>query len=160
MKTLMIYGSTKVNRKLLDSAARFYADVLFGERLARNISLWVHTSKNLLEKKGMYGSCMAIDEDIRRYPREFVIHVDTSVPRKMMLETLAHEMVHAKQYARGEMRELWSGKTSWKGQHIDGELMEYYDHPWEIEAHGRERGLFIRWINFEGIQNEKWTFDF
>jgi len=159
MKDLVIYGSNRETRDLMRSAAHFYADILFGPRLANNISLWVHNRKNLLTKDGMYGSCTALDDD-NRYPRQFAIHLDSSVPRKMLFETLAHEMVHAKQYARGELRNLWSGKTSWQGQHIDEELMEYYDHPWEIEAHGRERGLFIRWINHEGIQNQKWTFDF
>jgi hypothetical protein len=41
----------------------------------------------------------------------------------------------------------------WKGKAIDLESLDYYDHPWEIEAHGRERGLFIRW--FEQSQWKK-----
>jgi hypothetical protein len=34
---------------------------------------------------------------------------------------------------------------------------DYWDRPHEIEAHGRETGLFIRWCEQEGLGHMKWT---
>ena len=49
-------------------------------------------------------------------------------------------MVHVKQYAR---RELHSDKHVWMGKTVDPDDVNYWDRPWEIEAHGRPLGLFI-----------------
>ena len=46
------------------------------------------------------------------------------------LSTLAHEMVHVKQYLRGELN--WS-LSKWKGK-SGYEDVEYWDLPWEVEA--------------------------
>lgn len=54
-----------------------------------------------------------------------------------MMKTLAHEMVHAKQYLRGEL-DGYSG--SWKGRKPRN--YKYRNQPWEIEAYGREEYLF------------------
>ena len=45
------------------------------------------------------------------------------------LSTLAHEMVHVKQFARGE---LSSSLQHWKGR--DHSDTDYWDQPWEKEA--------------------------
>jgi hypothetical protein len=68
------------------------------------------------------------------------------------METVAHEMVHVKQYAKGELTE-----QSWQGKLINPK-QEYWDQPWEIEAHGREVGLFIQWAQNEGANHKpgKW----
>jgi len=54
-------------------------------------------------------------------------------------ETLAHEMVHVKQYARGQITHGKNLKSKfWMGQRIKS---QYYDSPWEIEAYSKERVL-------------------
>jgi hypothetical protein len=61
-----------------------------------------------------------------------------------MLTTLAHELVHVKQYVKKEMpKDITEG--------------DYWDRPHEIEAHGRETGLFIRWCEQERLGHLKWT---
>jgi len=66
-------------------------------------------------------------------------------------------MVHVKQYARGELRENYGvGKHLWKGAWVNSNI-DYYDLPWEIEAHGRETGLFIRYIQKHNLCYKKWT---
>lgn len=62
------------------------------------------------------------------------------------LQTLAHEMVHAKQYARGELVNigstaacLWQGK-SYYWPEVSTE--EYFFSPWEVEAYGLSYGLY------------------
>ncbi|MBT3501257.1 MAG: hypothetical protein HN464_02875 [Candidatus Marinimicrobia bacterium] len=63
-----------------------------------------------------------------------------------ILETLAHELVHIKQYLVGEL--TWrSGSLYWKNEDFSPEhLIDYHELPYEIEAHGRQRGLFLGFI--------------
>jgi len=73
-------------------------------------------------------------------------YVDIQIARKSqgenidydeMMKTLAHEMVHAKQYLRGELHG-WTG--SWKGKKPRN--YKYENAPWEKEAHGKETELY------------------
>ena len=58
-----------------------------------------------------------------------------------ILKTLAHELVHVKQYVLGELRSRDVGLL-YKGiNHEAMNLMEYFELPYEIEAYGREKGL-------------------
>jgi hypothetical protein len=57
-----------------------------------------------------------------------------------MMKTLAHELVHAKQFLRGELINECGWK--WKGRNADG--YEYDNQPWEKEAFRREEELFAK----------------
>jgi hypothetical protein len=63
-------------------------------------------------------------------------------------------MVHVKQYAR---RELHPSKEAWLGKTINPKKVSYWDLPWEIEAHGREVGLFVRYCEENKLGKYKWT---
>lgn len=56
--------------------------------------------------------------------------------------TLAHEMVHVKQFAKGHFC-VEDGQTWWRGRWY-GEDTPYYDRPWEIEAYSKQELLFRR----------------
>lgn len=59
-----------------------------------------------------------------------------------MMQTLAHEMVHAKQFLR---RELCGGTMSWKGR--KPRKYKYENAPWEKEAYALEEQLFKKhWV--------------
>ncbi len=58
--------------------------------------------------------------------------------------TLAHEMVHVKQLARGILR-AEKGKKYWRGQFYP-ERTKYMNRPWEIEAFAKQEILFRRAI--------------
>ena len=49
-----------------------------------------------------------------------------------ILSILCHEMIHLKQYDKGELK-LVKGGAIWKGQFY-GKETPYFDRPWEIEA--------------------------
>ena len=49
-----------------------------------------------------------------------------------------------------------TGVARWKSKKISLDT-NYWDLPWEIEANGREVGLFIRWAEKEGYAKHKWT---
>ena len=51
-------------------------------------------------------------------------------------------------------------KSEFKGSIVNDNIVEYWDQPWEIEAHGYESGLFTKfvreeklWEVFKGVQN-------
>jgi hypothetical protein len=65
---------------------------------------------------------------------------------KMLMMNVGHEMIHIKQYLNNELFDYVDGKARYKGQvfhtgHSD-DLEKYFDSPWEIEAYGREYGLY------------------
>jgi hypothetical protein len=62
-----------------------------------------------------------------------------------MMKTLAHEMVHARQFLRGQL--TCDGGFAWKGRKADG--FEYMNQPWEKEAYRLEDELFIKVFPFE-----------
>ena len=73
-----------------------------------------------------------------------------------MLIVLAHEMVHVKQYAKGEMKDfVYGNRVKFKGSIINDNIVEYWDQPWEIEAHGKEKGLYLRFLEHEKNKNRK-----
>lgn len=65
---------------------------------------------------------------------------------KKILIDLGHELVHIKQYLNNEIFDYKNGFVRYKGEEFDDSyktrLENYFESPWEIEAYGRELGLF------------------
>ena len=65
---------------------------------------------------------------------------------KKLLFDLAHEITHVKQYMTNELFDYANGDVRYRKEVFTIENAnsdrEYYDSPWEIEAFGREWGLF------------------
>lgn len=103
------------------------------------------------------GYCLPTDDADPQRPREFDIEIKKDLPLRTLLETVAHELVHAKQFARGELyQSSRTAKHRWQGEWLD-KNPEYWDLPWEIEAHGREVGLFVRWCEQNGYADKSWA---
>ena len=142
------------------------------KRLRDNIMIDIHMKHHSNEGEAK------LHEDTNRYrPRAFRIYLDhhrmetnefTGETRTDMewfveiLKTLAHEIVHVKQYVLGELRSRDVGLL-YKGINHDAmNLMEYFELPYEIEAYGREKGLLygfmVTWndiekeINFDKLE--------
>lgn len=58
--------------------------------------------------------------------------------------TLAHEMTHVKQFAKGHFQ-IVDGKYFWKGKRVT-KRVKYLDQPWEVEAFSRQEILFRKAI--------------
>ncbi len=152
-----IKGGTKSQKAYARSIIDFCAKKLMSERLAKTLVIKLHFTP-LYEKYRQMGNCMWEDESYR--PKEFLIEIDPSARLRRVLESICHEMVHVKQFARGEMRDLAGAeKVSFLGQKYDLGADEYFERPWEIEAHGRELGLFVRWAEKHNLGHLKWTHD-
>ena len=110
---------------------------------------------DLYKESKMYGNC--IWEDQHHRPEEFTIEIEPKQKRQLLLNTLAHELVHVKQWAKGEYYQLQRERNVFKfnGQRVDVAKVDYWDHPWEIEAHGRAIGLVVQWANKNNLPASK-----
>ena len=45
-----------------------------------------------------------------------------------------------------------AGLVRFKGEKIHLELTDYWDYPWEIEAYGKQLGLFVRFCEHKGFE--------
>ena len=129
------------------------------KRLRNNVSINVH-----LKHHDEGGEAM-LSEDANKYrPRDFKVIVDhhraeiddydrTRTETEWghtILRTLAHELVHVKQYLVGDLS--WRDKGMlWKGELFAPEyLTDHLETPYEVEAYGREKGLLVSFLM-------KWT---
>ena len=97
---------------------------------------------------------------------EFSIEIKKDLPMREKMIVLMHELVHMKQHIAGEIEfggiiigqdGLKCKTTTWMGAEFDEEGTAYFDRPWEIEAFGRQLGLFIRWVeSIDEGHHKKW----
>ena len=151
----MIVTVSGTNRKVTDlteSLVHYCADKL---KIKDSVVIDVEFSRTLYKEDGILGE---VDfDDSNHNPKEFTITVASTGSKRKMMETIVHEMVHVKQYSKGELVDLSrSGSTRWQNNIIDKSI-NYWDLPWEIEAHGKELGLFIRWAEDSQLANKSWT---
>jgi hypothetical protein len=146
-----ISGSCKSTRKLVESAVWNYAERLMGKRLLNTLYLDIKLVRNLTEKVGIEGSCIWDEWESKKTPRSYTIELDSSVSLRNILINLAHEMVHVKQWVCGEMYEYTDPNVvRFLKKKVDISNLNYYDYPWEIEAFGRQLGLFVRMCEEDG----------
>ena len=154
---LEITGSTKKVRKLVELAAWNYAERLMGKRLMKTLYITIDLKRTLLKNDEIEGSCIWDTwDDLSKTPRDFNIELDSTINLRDILINLAHEMVHVTQWVKGEMYEYADpNKVRWMKKKYDMSEMDYYDFPWEIDAFGRQLGLFVRMCEETGNVNEE-----
>ena len=146
MNDVQAFGSTKSKRTLAEYVAYFCINEMMPRM--ETLDVCIHLDK-LPEADGY---CLAVTN------REFQIEIEKTLDEEDFITAVCHEMVHVKQFAKGEMVDIVrANKIRWHGVDFDDEDASYYDQPWEIEAHGREMGLFVRWAQKKGYAKQKWT---
>lgn len=137
-------GTNKnVSRSEMIRAAHFFLEKLVGLRLTKNLDVMIMCR----DSEVFHGTADWIDRNL--YPREFEIMINRGLSKEDQLVALAHELVHVKQYARGELKEVLVGPTKlkWKGQFFLWEKDNYWDTPWEIEAREVAETLYKEYVN-------------
>jgi len=140
------------------------------KRLRDNVSINVHL------KHHEYGGEAMLSEDANRYrPRDFKIIIDhhraeiddygrTRTDTEWghtIIRTLAHELVHVKQYLVGDL--TWRDRGMlWRGVMFAPEyLTDQLETPYEVEAYGKEKGLlvsfFVKWREIEEVMGMKYS---
>ena len=147
---LYIEGYRSHNKELyraLASAAIWYGAVLLGTRMVNNIYLDIKLTKDMKKKEKAYGYCHIIDDNLNK-PREFMIELDTSMKFgfDQILTWLAHEMVHLKQFVRGELFDYATGRVQWKTRSFG--RLDHDDQPWEKEAYRLEGKLYEEFVEW------------
>lgn len=147
---MSVTGVSKNDKRILIEAAELFAAALLHKRTINNLIVEIEVYKNL----DVDGEC--VNEDDTRNPRWFTIKLKKQ-DLNDMVKALAHEMVHVKQYARNELKSAYAVpakngfqiRSKWMGQVWNPKPSQdsYFDSPWEIEAYGREVGLFYKWFN-------------
>lgn len=133
-------------RPYVKKAALFYADLLFTQKMTENLFLQIKFNKKI----DVFGYASITGYNDSGKPRDFLVELNPNVAAYDILKTLAHEMVHVKQYAYSEMDEKG---TRWKGSHIDPSKTDYWTEPWEVEAYGLEPGMFTKFA----VKEKLWT---
>jgi hypothetical protein len=151
---LKIVGCPDENFKpYLKKAAHFFAKNLFSPQLSPHIYVLIKFDKTL----DSHGSCEVADYETSRKPREFLINMNPGIGAPALFRTLAHEMVHVKQFAYQHTN---ASLSVWHKKEVDSDNLDYWFHPWEIEAYGLETSLVTKfsveeklWEVFEEFKN-------
>jgi hypothetical protein len=128
---ITVNGGTRNQRKYAESMAAFVCNKF-------DISPNIEINFCRMTNDANYGYACHLDDD------DYEVEIKRSLRMRDMLTTLAHELVHVKQYVKGEMPDSITAG-------------DYWDRPHEIEAHGRELGLFIRWCESERLGHMAWA---
>lgn len=123
-------------------AIQYFAKRLLSPQMVRNIGIRVVIRRTM----PVLGITIIDDYNAAGLPRMFTIEINGKQDDNEKLRTLAHEMVHIKQYCKRELNEQMS---IWKGQKVDADNIDYDDQPWEIEAHKLGDQIYEEFIKNE-----------
>jgi hypothetical protein len=138
---ILAHGNTNPEKvEMLQKTAKFYAEYL--NITSFKYIVYVCLAPKMRQKQGNNGICS------KTGTKEISIAVDSALALPQLLMTLAHEMVHAKQYVRGQYRGEMSRngkmKRIWLGKQY---TVAYLKRPWEREAFRREGELAYALVN-------------
>jgi hypothetical protein len=121
-----ITGNINSNIK---SAIQYFADNLISKQLQRHVSIRV----TFVTNTDNFGEVEITDYNSKEQPRVFILYIDKTLPEEEKIRTIAHELVHVKQYLYNELNEQM---TLWRGRKVSEDDFEnYFDRPWEKEAY-------------------------
>lgn len=119
----------------LIKASNFFAKELLSKKMLPHIVLEIVMKTTIKD----LGTCECTFTNDWYRPREFEIQLRRHRSLRNTLLTLAHEMVHLKQFAKGELK---TDHSKWKNTPINTEEIEYHLLPWEVEATSKEFVLY------------------
>lgn len=142
-------------KRLISQATEFYCAKLMSKRMLNSLDIQIIFKKKLDDDEDFEAFCSYNGKE--GGIRSFVIEIKKDLTVRDTLTYLAHECVHVKQFATGEMKDgaVYAITTRWKGTEINEQRVDYWDHPWEIEAYGREKGLYSRYVVSSGLVKEQ-----
>ncbi len=125
---------SQAKRELIYAVASLYAKIL---RIRESkYTLTIGTISGLAKADKMNGAVVLLEN------KHLLLTLDSRLSLEKLFQTLAHEMVHVKQYAKGQLKVVYPARGesyfTWFGKR---HKKHYYDSPWELEAFSRERIL-------------------
>ena len=129
----------KINKNLRE-ALEFFAANLFTPQMNRHVEVRIKQR----DLGTWHGFASIEDYNSLGQPRSFIIELHQKDNEAEKLKTLAHELVHVRQYVRNELNDEMN---TWKGRKIDSDSIPYDDQPWEKEANELGNLLYERYTN-------------
>lgn len=130
-----------LSKKHIRYIVKLFGKLILSPQLYPNINLLV---QNMNLDNNAWGFCGVSDIEEKR-PRSFEILLNSKLPKNKQIKTLAHEMTHLRQIARGQFITYEYGSYSWNGERLDMTQDEYSNMPWEIEANLSEETLLLEY---------------
>ena len=121
-------------------AKDYFAEILLSSRMLKFVNIEV----KIVSGNAPSGLCIIDEYNNQNKPRSFTIEINKNQSKLEILNAVAHEMVHVKQYVYGELNEQMS---SWLGQKIDCDEVDYFEQPWEVEAYNLEAFLTVMYLS-------------
>lgn len=142
---LSIRGGTAFQKKLAASAVEFAKGELMPKIRTLDIVLTIRKFKATKDDDAI-GWC-TYEDDGKIKHREFIIDVSAHQTIEAFVKTIMHEMVHVKQYANGEIRELFrTGELCVMWDNNDHTKTSYSRSPWEKEAYSIQNKLYAKFL--------------
>jgi hypothetical protein len=126
---IVVHSKSAGKAALVNATAHLYKQELKISNSKYTVE--IQFKKGLASVDGMKGSVCEIA------PKHILMLLDADLKQERLFETLAHEMVHVKQYAKGQYKTIRT-KRFWMGSHVKA---DYFDQPWEREAMSKEKLL-------------------
>jgi len=155
MQLKVIGENPNITHAEMKYAAEWMSNLIMSPQLRKYLKVTISFKK----EKDALGTTEVRDYDDEnfRMPRKFLVRINPKERRNSVLKILAHELVHVKQFARGELKDNGHPMyMKWNKEDVNSEKTDYWDLPWEIEAYGREYGMFRRYN--EHVKNDKIKF--
>lgn len=130
--------NSKLSKNEVRNATKFYASKLLKPNKINDLDITIGF------KDMQYEAIVFALEEYGKYPTIFKININETMGKRKQLLALAHEMVHVKQYTTGELKQK-NANWIWNNEEINKSL-DYWEYPHEIDAHGRELGLYLKYI--------------
>lgn len=130
MKFINVHGGSKSQRHLVQAAIEWYMEKYLPK--IRNIDIDVELKRFINDDNGY---CVQIDE------REYNLEINNKAPIAEFITTVMHEMIHVKQYVKNEVYDTPTGAIQWKSRSYNPENLDYWEHPWEKEAHKYDEAI-------------------
>ena len=141
--------------KIVKRFASWCLPYLLGDKECKNLTVNIIFTGYV--KTSGYDSYGYVEPDDIDNPTEFDVHCAAELSMTRTLRVIAHEMVHIKQYVRGELKDCNNPNYAlWKRKRINLNEIKYYFLPWEVEAFGLECSLVYEWVNEKNLEKEPW----
>ena len=130
---IKIVSRSKVRKLTVDLTTRFLRKELKLEK--SKFTLMINIIPGLRKQHGFNGMVAQTGD------RDITMIVDSRLGEGDLIQCVAHEMVHVKQIAKGQLTIGKRNTQLWLGQRVN---VVYHERPWEQEAFARERLLAAR----------------
>ena len=169
MKKLILYhkrnigtGEKYINELVYRHLINFTLEQLISKNLKNKLKLYVYFRKKYSFDKDTVGYLQTFAQT-KTVPIRFAkMYIRTDMSFLNILETIAHELVHLKQYATGQLsKRIWKSDNRvhyrWEKKDIGLQSdIEYKNRPYEIEAFEKQFPLVDKWTNYIKTPNY-WT---